>query len=67
MRDLDVPSERIFRTRPSHDELVLPGLDLFPDQRHGADLLTIEGDVSAFATIVDNLEVFMNNFKIVEP
>ena len=29
--------------------------------------LTIEGDSSAFATIIDNLVVFLNNFTIVEP
>jgi linear primary-alkylsulfatase len=37
------------------------------DEAVAAGTLSIEGDADALASIVDNLEVFMSNFKIVEP
>ncbi|MDX2380240.1 MAG: alkyl sulfatase dimerization domain-containing protein, partial [Acidimicrobiia bacterium] len=37
------------------------------DDALAAGTLSIDGDAAAFAKIIDNLEVFMNNFKIVEP
>jgi alkyl sulfatase BDS1-like metallo-beta-lactamase superfamily hydrolase len=37
------------------------------DEAVAAGTLSIEGDADALASLVDNLEVFMSNFKIVEP
>jgi alkyl sulfatase BDS1-like metallo-beta-lactamase superfamily hydrolase len=37
------------------------------DDAIAAGKLMIEGDVHALVQIIDNLEVFMSNFKIVEP